>query len=135
MTEGAVARLSRDGRTASFFSDATNLDDGDANGATDALARVGPTPSIQSATGGTLPRGAVHAHVTLHGAELFDPFFVAVTGGGITVHSATVGATHDQVVLDVSVAADAATGTRTVIVANVAAVGHAGTGCACIAVT
>jgi hypothetical protein len=131
----AAVHLSRDGRTAEFFSDATNLVDGDGNGKQDAFVRVGPTPVVESVTSGTLHRGTSHAQVALEGAEFFAPIFVSVAGDGITVHSVTVNATNDRVFLDVSVAANAPTGSRSVTVANLATVGHAGTICACITVT
>ena len=134
-SEGAAATISRDGRTVSFFSEASNLVFGDGNAKQDAFVRVGPTPVVLSVTGGNLARGVSHTVVTVHGAEFFGPFSATVSGAGVIVNSVAVNATNDQVVLDVSVSASAPTGSRSLTVANLAAVGHAGTVCGCLTIT
>jgi len=127
--EGASVHISRDGRTVSFFSDATNLVGDDTNGKQDAFVRVGPIPIIDTIVGGSVPRGLHHARVTLNGDEFFAPFYASISGDGVTVNSVTVDSGTEQVVIDLSIAPDAPTGDRTLTVANLATVGHAGTIC------
>ncbi|MGZ6931776.1 MAG: hypothetical protein ACXVK4_14685 [Acidimicrobiia bacterium] len=130
----ATPRLTRDGRTVVFGHSATNLVGDDTNGVRDAFARVVPMPEIGAAVPPSLPRGASHATVTVSGKE-FLPGVIAWATDGVTIHSATPNGAGTQLVLDVSVAANAPTGAHLVTVANPAAVGIAGTPCACLGVT
>lgn len=128
------AHLSRDGRTAVFTHGATNLVSGDTNGFADAFARIVGVPEIAAVVPASLPRGASNRTVVVSGKE-FLPGVFAVAGDGVTVHAATPNAAGTQLTLDVSIAANAPTGTRLLTVANPATVGFAGAPCVCFGVT
>ena len=72
--------------------------------------------------------------MTISGYEFLPLVFVSL-GDGVTVHSATPNANGTQLVLDVSVAANAATGGRVLTVANPATVGIEGNPCSCFSIT
>ncbi len=129
------ARISRDGHTIVFSSGATNLVADDTNGQHDGFARIGPVPVITSTVPTSLARGVTNALVTITGLEFFPGMAATVSGGGIAVHSVTPSANGRQVVLKVSIAANAPTGPRIISIANVAAVGIAGTICGCLTIT
>jgi Tol biopolymer transport system component len=130
-----VPDMSDDGRYIAFSSQADNLVPGDTNGlVTDVFARFVLAPMVDSVTPSAMSAG--HSQLTVEGARFLPGVTVVVTGGGITVDGVTR-VDASTLLVDVTVADGAATGTRTLKVTNPGTGPGAGAGgsnlCGCIA--
>jgi hypothetical protein len=132
-----VPSISDDGRYVAFSSQADNLVPGDTNGLiTDVFTRFVLAPIVEDASPPTL--GAGPSTLTISGARFFSGVTVTVSGGGVAVDGVTR-LDESTLLVDVTVADDAAPGSRTMGVANAGTGPGANAGgstlCACLMVT
>jgi hypothetical protein len=130
----AAASVDTAGRYTAFTSKSANLVANDTNGVIDVFTADAAHPMPTSVTPSTVARGAQHVMVTVAGGFMLDSSSFDL-GPGITVESVTHLANGSQR-LTVSVAGDAVTGTRDVVVSIPGAMGKAsGTCFACLTVS
>jgi hypothetical protein len=111
--------ISADGHYVAFDSGASDLVRGDGNGFLDVFVRAVVTPTVDSVTPGSVARGTT-ATLTVTGSGFFpgaQATAEAFTENGVTVNSVTV-VSETELQVQVSVAADAPTGTRHLAVWN-----------------
>ena len=108
--------ISADGRYIAFDSAATNLVSGDTNGNVDVIVRANPQPAVTGITPATLSRG-VTTPVTITGSGFIAGTTVAIDGSDHTVSDVTV-VSPTTITANVTVNADAALTTRSVVVNN-----------------
>ena len=109
----ASPSISGDGRYVAMRTYATNLVTPDDNADLDVVVHANPVPTISSASPTSVTRGST-ATITVNGTS-FLPGVQALFGDGITV-TAVNRVSETQVKFSISVAAGAATGSRTVLV-------------------
>lgn len=108
------AALSADGRYVGLYSQATNIVVPDVNGSQpDVLVRANPVPTTSSVAPASVARGAT-ATITVNGTN-FLPGVNALFGDRITLTNVNR-VSEEQVKFTISVASNAATGNRNVIV-------------------
>jgi Tol biopolymer transport system component len=111
-----VPSISDDGHYVAFSSQADNLVPGDTNGVvTDVFARFVLLPVVDDASPPTV--GAGRSTLTVSGARFLPGVAVTVSGGGVTVDDFTR-LDESTLLVDVTVAADAAPGVRAIRVVN-----------------
>jgi archaellum component FlaF (FlaF/FlaG flagellin family) len=105
--------ISGDGRYVAMWTYATNLVTPDDNGTLDVVVHANPVPTVTSASPTSVARGS-SVTITVNGTS-FLPGVQALFGDGITL-TAVNRVSDTQVKFSISVAAGAATGSRTVLV-------------------
>jgi Tol biopolymer transport system component len=106
--------ISDDGRYIAFHSLSANLVPADTNDEVDVFVRAFPQPEPRSATPSSVPRGTTTT-ISIEGEYLLPSSSVAVTGTGVSVDAVTWVSDH-RLDATISVAPDAATGLRGVLV-------------------
>jgi Quinohemoprotein amine dehydrogenase, alpha subunit domain III/WD40-like Beta Propeller Repeat len=116
-TLGLTTSLTADGRYVAFDSNAPALVPDDGDNLRDIFVRVAVRPTVETVTPNTVARGTAAALTVTGTGFLPDAQAFPHPGDGVTVNSVTV---HSETTLEVSVtiAADAPTGTRHVVVLN-----------------
>jgi hypothetical protein len=107
--------ISEDGRYISFSTKADDVVAGDTNGAQDVFVRAFPEPSPASVSPSSVPRGSTTT-ITLTGHDFVATPTVTM-GNGVTVDSVTW-VSESQLTVAVTVAPEASTGARDVVVRN-----------------
>src|SRR5262245_24552072 len=128
--------ISDDGRYIAFHSLSPNLVGADTNDNLDVFVRAFPQPEPRSATPSSVGRGTT-ATISIEGDYLLPSSQVSITGAGVSVGSVTWVSDH-RLDVTISVAPDAATGPRGVLVTIAGSGPGSGAGalggCGCLAV-
>jgi Tol biopolymer transport system component len=106
--------ISDDGRYIAFHSLSANLVAADTHDDLDVFVRAFPQPEPRSATSSSVARGTTTT-ISIEGDYLLPSSQIAITGAGVSVDSVAWASDH-QLDATISVAPDAATGSRGVLV-------------------